>query len=166
MPGDNDKDPSRLGIGAGHGGDDEEAEVVAEVAKAPSSPTDSPYAQPPGMAKTEAAAAPKTIPKPNAVDFFFTHDLVRLDGPRRRRVGRPNAYTTPLEPAPSAFPPPIIAKTKSSSNAKNRKRKEARSHVPFPSSVMEGSDGVKGAIAPDPGSAGRREPDDPDGDDF
>jgi hypothetical protein len=28
------------------------------------------------------------------------------------------------------------------------------------------SDGVKGAIAPDPGSAGRREPDDPDGDDF
>jgi hypothetical protein len=34
--------------------------------------------------------------------------------------------TMPLEPVPPAFPPPIIAKTKSSSSAKSRKRKEPR----------------------------------------
>ncbi|KAN0141543.1 hypothetical protein V8E53_000005 [Lactarius tabidus] len=46
--------------------------------------------------------------------------------------------TTPLEPAPPTFPPPIIAKTKSSSNAKSRKRKEACAPVPLPSSVTDG----------------------------
>ena len=99
---------------------------------------------------------------------------------------------TPLESTPpTTFPPPIIAKTKSSSSAKSRKRKEPRvAHVPFPSSGAEGvqedrprripqmstargrdggrtqSGGVKGVITPasDPGNA---EPDDdPDGDDF
>ena len=91
----------------------------------------------------------------------------------------------------TAFPPRIIAKTKSSSSAKSRKRKELRvAHVPFPPSVAEGtqedrrrripqmstargrdggrtqSGGVKGVIAPDP-DPGMAEPDDdPDGDDF
>ena len=92
---------------------------------------------------------------------------------------------TPLETAPPVFPPPI-AKTKSSS-AKSRKRKEARAHVPFPSSVAEGapedrprrvtqmstargrdggrpqSEVVKGVIAPEAGPA---ETVDLDGDDF
>ena len=99
---------------------------------------------------------------------------------------------TPLESAPpTAFTPPIIAKTKSSSSAKSRKRKEPRvAHVPIPSSVAEGtqedrprripqmstargrdggrtqSGGVKGVIAPDP-DLGMTEPDDdPDGDDL
>ena len=76
--------------------------------------------------------------------------------------------------------------TKSSRSAKNRKRKEARAHVSFPSSVVEGSQdrprrvpqmstahgrdggrtqsgGVKGVIAPEPGPT---EPDDLDWDDF
>ena len=51
--------------------------------------------------------------KPTAGDFM-AHDHVRFCGPRRRRVGRPDAYTTPLQSAPPAtFPPPpsIIAKT-------------------------------------------------------
>ena len=99
---------------------------------------------------------------------------------------------TLLESAtPTAFPPRIIAKTKSSSSAKSRKRKELRvAHVPFPPSMVEGtqedrrrripqmstargrdggrtqSGGVKGVIAPDP-DPGMAEPDDdPDGDDF
>ncbi|KAH8980199.1 hypothetical protein EDB92DRAFT_1937183 [Lactarius akahatsu] len=87
---------------------------------------------------------------------------------------------TPLEPVPPAFPPAMIAKTKSSSSAKSRKRKEARATVPgapedrprrVPQmSTARGRDGgrtqsggVKGVITPDPGLA---EPDDPDVDDF
>ncbi|KAF8269983.1 hypothetical protein EI94DRAFT_1798666 [Lactarius quietus] len=95
---------------------------------------------------------------------------------------------TPHELSPPAFPPPIIAKSKSSSSTKSRKRKDYRAHVSFPSSVVEGAsedrprrvpqmsmvrgwDGgrtqsrvVKSVIAPEVGSA---EPDDlQDGDDF
>ena len=52
---------------------------------------------------------------------------------------------TPTPPTPlestlrTALPPPIIAKTESSSSAKSRKRKEPRAHVPFPTSVAEGA---------------------------
>ncbi|KAF8266378.1 hypothetical protein EI94DRAFT_1733232 [Lactarius quietus] len=91
---------------------------------------------------------------------------------------------TPIPPTP--LEPPACSK--SSSSTKSRKRKEHRAHVPFPSSVVEGtsedrprrvpqmstargrdggrtqSGGVKGVIAPEAGPA---EPDDLlDGDDF
>ena len=107
------------------------------------------------------------------------------------KSGGPPIPPTQLESAPpTAFPPPIIAKTKSFSSAESPKREEPRvahAHVPFPSSVAEGvqedmprripqmstargrdgrrtqSGGVKGVIAPDPDpdpDPGMAEPDD------
>ncbi|KAH9020204.1 hypothetical protein EDB85DRAFT_532534 [Lactarius pseudohatsudake] len=127
--------------------------------------------------------------KPNAVDFSRTISADSGDLDDEEWVDPTPIPPTPLEPVPPAFPPAMIAKTKSSSSAKSRKRKEARATVPvpFPSSVAEGapedrprrvpqmstargrdggrtqSGGVKGVITPDPGPA---EPDDPDVDDF
>jgi cysteine protease ATG4 len=139
---------------------------------------------------TPSAANTNTLPhntKLTGVDFSRTISSESTDLDDEEWVDPTLIPPTPLETAPPAFPPPIIAKTKSSSSAKSRKRKEARAHVPFPSSVAEGvqedrprripqmstargrdggrtqSGGVKGVIAPDPGPA---ELDDPDGDDF
>ena len=146
---------------------------------------------------TSAAAVPTaTIPhnKPTTVDVSpRTISSASMDLDDEEWVDPTPIPPTPLESALStAFPSLIIAKTKLSSSAKSRKRKDVRAHahVPFPSSVAEGtqedrprripqmstargrdggrtqSGGVKGVIAPasDPGMA---EPDDePDGDDF
>ena len=66
----------------------------------------------------------------------ISSDLAEFDEEECQRV-RPPIPATPLEPAPPAFPPSIIAKIKSSSNTKSRKRKEARVNVPFPSDVAD-----------------------------
>ena len=124
--------------------------------------------------------------KATAVNFSRTISSDSADLDDEEWVDPTPIPATPLETAPPVFPPPI-AKTKSSSSAKSRKRKEARAHVPFPSSVAEGapedrprrvpqmstargrdggrtqSGGVKGVIAPEPGPT---ETDDLDGDDF
>ena len=124
--------------------------------------------------------------KATAVDFSRTISSDSADLDDEEWVDPTPIPPTPLETAPPAFPPPI-AKTRSSSSAKSRKRKEARAHVPFPSSVAEGapedrprrvpqmstargrdggrtqSGGVKGVIAPEAGPA---ETDELDGDDF
>ena len=149
---------------------------------------------PVGPTTPSATAAPTTNPishkTTTAVVGFsrmISTDSVDLDDDDEEWVDPTPIPATPLEPVPTVFPPPIIAKTKSSSSAKSsRKRKEARAaNVPFPSSVTEGEDcpprsvpqmstargrdggrtqsgGVKGVIAPDAGPA---ELDDP-GDDF
>jgi hypothetical protein len=140
----------------------------------------------PSAANTNTNTLPHNT-KLTAVDFSRTISSDSTDLDDEEWVDPTPIPPTPLETAPPAFPPPIIAKTKSSSSAKSRKRKEARAHVPFPSSVQEDvqedrprripqmstargrdggrtqSGGVKGVIAPDPGPA---ELDDPDGDDF
>ena len=55
---------------------------------------------------------------------LFTHDLIGLSGPQRRRVGRPNADThNTLKTVLPVLPRPIT-KTKLSSSAKSQKRKE------------------------------------------
>ena len=133
--------------------------------------------------------------KPTAVTFSsLTISLASTDLDDEEWVDPTPTPPMPLESAPpTAFPPPIIAKTKSSGIAKSWKRKELRvahTYIPFTSSVAEGvqedrpqripqmstargrdggrtqSGGVKGVIAPDP-DPGMAEPDDdPDGDDF
>jgi cysteine protease ATG4 len=139
---------------------------------------------------TPSAANNNSLPhntKPTAIEFSRTISSDSTDLDDEEWVDPTPIPPTPLETSPPAFPPPIIAKTKSSSSGKSRKRKEPRAHVPFPSSVQEGvqedrprripqmstargrdggrtqSGGVKGVIALDPGPA---ELDDPDGDDF
>ena len=151
---------------------------------------------PVGPVTPSAAAGPTaTTPhnKPTAVDFSLrTITSASTDLDDEEWVDPTSIPPTPLDSAPpTAFPPPIISKTKSSSSTESRKRKEPRvTHVPFPSSVAEGtqedrprripqvstahgrdcrrtqSGAVKGVIAPasDPGMA--ELDDDPDGDDF
>ena len=151
-----------------------------------------------GPITPSAAGSTATIPhnkkkKLTAVDFSSrTISSTSTDLDDEEWVDPTPIPRTPLESAPpTAFPPPIIAKTKSSSSAKSRKRKEPRvAHVPFPSSVAEGtqedrprripqmstargrdggktqSGGVKGVIAPDPDPGMAEYDDDPYGDDF
>ena len=141
---------------------------------------------------TPSSAADPTVAithynKPTTVDFSSRKiSLAPTDVDDEECVDPPPIPPTPLESAPpNAFPPPIIAKTKSSSSAKGRKWKEPRvTHIQFPSSVAQGtqedrprripqiraargkdrertrSGGVKGVIVPvsDPGMV------EPDGD--
>ncbi|KAN0133892.1 Peptidase family C54 domain containing protein [Lactarius tabidus] len=138
---------------------------------------------------TPSAANTKTLAhnsKPIAVDFTRTISPDSVDLDDEEWVDPTPIPATSLEPAPPAFPPPIV-KTKSPSSAKSQKPKEASVYAPFPSNVTQGaqedrprrvpqmstsrgrnggrtqSGGVKGVIAPDFGPA---EPDDPNGDDF
>ncbi|KAN0134671.1 hypothetical protein V8E53_007456 [Lactarius tabidus] len=90
----------------------------------------------PSAANTNTNTLPHNM-KPTAVDFSRTISSDSTDLDDEEWVDPTPIPPTPLETAPPAFPPPIIAKTKSSSSAKSRKRKEARAHVPFPSSVQE-----------------------------
>jgi hypothetical protein len=75
--------------------------------------------------------------KLTAVDFSCTISLDSTDLDDEEWVDPTAIPPMPLKTAPPAFPPPIIAKTKSSSSVKSHKRKEACAHVPFPSSVAE-----------------------------
>ena len=103
---------------------------------------------PVGPITPSAAGSTATIPHNNnnkklaAVDFSSrTISSTSTDLDDEEWVDLTSIPPTPLESAPPAsFPPPIIAKTKSSSSAKSRKRKEPRvTHVLFPSSVAEGT---------------------------
>ena len=71
---------------------------------------------------------------------LFMHNLIGIGGPRQRRVGQSDTDThDALETVPPVLPPPI-AKTKSSSSAKSRKRKEL---------VVEREDGfIRGEAVP------------------
>ena len=103
---------------------------------------------PVGPTTPSATAAPQSNPishKTTAVVGFsrtISSDSADIDDDDEEWVDPTPIPATPLEPAPPAFPPPIVTKTKSSSSAKSsRKRKEARAaNVPFPSNVMEGED--------------------------
>jgi hypothetical protein len=113
----------------------------------------------PSAANTNTNTLPHNT-KPTAVEFSRTipSDSTDLGDEEWVGVDPTPIPTTPLDPAPPAFPPLIIAKTKSSSSAKSRKRKEVRAHVPFPSSMAEGVQEDKPDVSTPRGheGAGRR----------
>jgi hypothetical protein len=81
---------------------------------------------------TPSVANTNTLPhnnKPSAVDFSRTISSDSTDLDNKKWVDPTPIQATPLDPAPPAFLPPIITKTKLSSTAKIRRGGRPDAHI-------------------------------------